>query len=698
MSIFFNAFHAPLGAHSSFTLGCKGRSGGLGLEMGTPACENVYIGLENRDNEKFKLLPFFEYEESESYRYDHDSTLNDEDKKNESFISVFKDSSISRDFKTGSDTWSAEDLTFKILSAPVTAVDPTTSSVEEQMFTYCPGVLVELIIDNRECSKERKAVFGYTPRNSTDSLNIIHDLPLGYKGLAKGRSTGIFTNDKDAIPASGFSAEDIIKEEIRENYNFGLGTTGLLQFKVPPKSKKSFKIAITFFRDGIVTSGEETSYWYSRFFKTISSVGIYALNNFNKYKQLTADIDKDFDSPKLNSAQRFQLAHSIRSYFGSTQLLDWDNSPFWVVNEGEYRMMNTFDLTVDQIFFELKQNPWTVKNELDMFVKRYSYVDKLHFPGEENIYDGGISFTHDMGRENHISRPEYSTYEQFGLKGCFSHMTHEQLINWVLCGALYIKKTGDINWLKDNKVIFEACLDSMLQRDNPDPKKRNGIMSLDSSRTLNGAEITTYDSLDESLGQSRNNLYMAVKSWAAYISMETLLDGLRSVTCKEQAVKAAITIESHFNNEGYIPAIMGESCDSKIIPAIEGLVFPYYLGMFESVSETGQYGSLIKVLKEHFNNVLKKGICLYNDNGWKLSSSADNSWLSKIYLCQYVAREILDIKTPATGVDADNAHMMWLLKKENLPYAWSDQMKSGVAHGSLYYPRGVTSILWLDEA
>ena len=57
-----------------------------------------------------------------------------------------------------------------------------------------------------------------------------------------------------------------------------------------------------------------------------------------------------------------------------------DGEPFWVVNEGEYRMMNTFDLTVDQLFYELELNPWTVKNELDMFVKRYSYEDRVAIP------------------------------------------------------------------------------------------------------------------------------------------------------------------------------------------------------------------------------------------------------------------------------------------------------------------------------
>lgn len=47
-------------------------------------------------------------------------------------------------------------------------------------------------------------------------------------------------------------------------------------------------------------------------------------------------------------------------------------------------------------------------------------------------------------------------------------------------------------------------------------------MGLDSSRTQGGAEITTYDSLDVSLGQSRNNIYLAGKCWAVYVALEKL--------------------------------------------------------------------------------------------------------------------------------------------------------------------------------
>ena len=62
----------------------------------------------------------------------------------------------------------------------------------------------------------------------------------------------------------------------------------------------------------------------------------------------------------------------------------------------------------------------------------------------------------------------------------------------------------------------------LIRRDHPDPKRRDGVMSADFSRCMGGAEITTYDSLDASLGQARNNLYLAVKTWAAYIGLHEI--------------------------------------------------------------------------------------------------------------------------------------------------------------------------------
>jgi hypothetical protein len=104
-------------------------------------------------------------------------------------------------------------------------------------------------------------------------------------------------------------------------------------------------------------------------------------------------------------------------------------------------MMNTLDLTIDMMFFELKWNPWTVRNVLEHFVEEYSYTDKIFSPDNpEQLLEGGISFAHDMGVDNHFSPKGYSSYECSGLdRKCFSYMTSEQLTNWVLIAGVYFK-------------------------------------------------------------------------------------------------------------------------------------------------------------------------------------------------------------------------------------------------------------------
>jgi hypothetical protein len=142
--------------------------------------------------------------------------------------------------------------------------------------------------------------------------------------------------------------------------------------------------------------------------------------------------------------------------------------------------------------------------------------------------------------------------------------------------------------------------------------------------------------------------------------------------------------------------VLHENIQSRIIPAIEGLIIPYCLGFQDVLSESGPYGALIMTLKRHLKNVLKPGICLFHDGGWKVSSTSDNSWLSKVYLCQFLAEEVLGLAPEVGGFEsADRAHAAWLLDPRNTYWAWSDQIISGVAKGSKYYPRGVTSILWL---
>ncbi len=696
-SIFFNAHHSPMGAYATFTLGYKGSKGGIAMEMGKPADHSIFIGIEG-DKGDYGLLPFCSDISQLNQNFTSDIGLTN----GPVDFFFWPDQSITRKLSVSSDIWSVGNLTFAIYSPVYPIPDPARAPSDELKAALLPAVFVEMTVDNRESDCNRNAIFGFQDTNPHAAVHHISSAGKNslLKGVGAGRQIAICTSDTDVVSAMGMLIGDILGIKDKENYGNGLGNTGLLIAAVEAGVKRTFHFAVCFYKQGIVSTGIEGTYFYSDYFTSVNDVAMYALQNFGSYREKALVSDRRLDKPALSDERRFMMAMAIRSYYGSTELLKTEDGPLWIVNEGEYRMINTLDLTVDHLFYELANNPWTIRNVLDWYAKRYCYEDNIKFTDDITV-DGGVSFTHDMGFANNFAPCGKSAYELTGIDGCFSYMTHEQLVNWILCATVYIEKAKDIEWLSEHIILFKKCLQSMINRDHPEQLKRNGIMKFDSDRVMTGAEITTYDSLDKSLGQARENLYLAVKCWAAYVLLSKIFEKKNMTEEMElatrQSVICASTIVSHVNSKHFIPAIFdGESC-SIIIPAIEGLLYVWYSGYGEFVNPDGVYGNLICALREHIDLLLRKGIGLTSDGGWKLSSSSDNTWLSKTYLCQFAAERILGVYDDNREQNADCTHAAWLMDMDNSYYAWSDQMVNGKAAGSRYYPRGVTSILWLIE-
>ena len=686
----FNAHHSPVGAFATFTLGYPGPKGGFGLEAAGPPDENIFIGAERRDGRSYEALPFFASSADAARRYD----VARDTEQNPGKVRPFPSTRVRREFSLGSDTWHAGDLTFSIYSAPKRVPDPASASRATLRRALVPAVLAELTLDNRRGKRARKVFFGYEGSNPFYNTRRLDDVSRGkFTGIGQGPVTALVSDSPGVYSGCGFTLDQCLEPDLPENLAFGLGGVGALMAEVPAGRRQTFRFAVCFYRDGTVTSGLRTHYFYTTLFGSIEDVAVYVLGNFDTQKRLALEADALIKQSGLSPARKFQICQAVRSYYGSTEFLRTeDGQPFWTVNEGEYRMLNTFDLTVDHLFFELSRNPWVVRNQLDWFADRYSYTDRVRLPGDRREYPGGLSFTHDMGIGNCLSRPGHSSYEKAGLHGCFSHMTHEQLVNWVCCATTYVRLTGDRAWARRRKKILLACLRSLVNRDHPDPAQRDGVMSADSSRCQGGSEITTYDSLDPSLGQARSNLYLAVKTWAAYLGLEALLDGRAAALAARQSNLCATTIASHAGRDGCIPALLGEGHQARLIPAVEGFVFTLVWGMEKLWSQDGKFAEFHRIMGMHLQTVLNRGGCKFPDGGWKLSSTNDNSWLSKISLCQHVAEKVFGHKPDGR---ADQAHAAWLLDPENSYQAWSDQMVRGKARGSKYYPRGVTSWLWL---
>ena len=668
-----------------------GARGGMAMEKGQPADGGVYVGYEDEAG-GLNFLPLFAMNEGERARYVQggEPTVG---KPQERVIPADK---LTRDYRWASDSFSAEGVSVEIVTPFFSIPDPDASSALEQKYASCPASLIKVCCDNRKSKTPRRFFFAIS---MDGRWAVSSGQDESFKCLTQRDSMGMAT-EEDVESFVNFDVPQAMRRRHRTAHFLLGGTAGFIA-EAKAGEKRELLISVGYFKQGTATTGKNTKYWYTRYFSNLEEVLRYSLETAPCYLAEAEARDAELASAKLTEEQKFLIAHATHSYWGSTEWLDDGGRPRWVVNEGEYLMMNTFDLTVDMLFFEMRFNPWTVRNVLDQFVREYRYYDQVFEPGKPGkLYEGGIAFTHDMGVMNQFSPSGRSSYEVAGLdRECFSFMTCEQLANWVCCAGVYFAQTRDADFLVRNRGILEDCLRSLQHRDHPDPRKRTGIMKCESSFTQGGGEITTYDSLDHSLGQARNNIYLASKCWASYLALEYMFKTLgaddQAAECVKAAKLCAKSLVKGFNKKlGFIPAVLEGNNQSAIIPVIEGLIFPHEMGLKEALSFTGPYGNLMKTLKRHLENVLVEGVCLYPDGGWKLSATADNSWMSKINLCQHIAGTILGVKQGKAGAVADHAHAEWERNGSEFE-ACSDQFKSGKAVGSKYYPRIVTNILWM---
>jgi hypothetical protein len=686
----YHTQHSPFGAFASFTIGLVDSPGGFGQSLRGPAKQNIYIGFRRPEpGAQWRLLPFLTPPKSQEGAFTGDTTVVQAPR---GFTSL-RPADYERTLGWASDTWRADGgrFGFSLLTPFGEVPDPARLKRTAARFHLAPLIAGWIEYDNRTGTEPVELMFGVG--NGDDTMRPLGDTCPALAGFAGGRRFGYATTPgRDVALRQGF---DILAPKFRDYRGLLViaGETALV-FTVPAGRKRRFPLVLGFYAAGPVTAGLEGSYAYTRWFKDLEDVLTHGLAEYDRYEKLAARRDRELARSKLDADQRFLLAQATHSYLGSSQLLWSKGKPLWIVNEGEYRMINTFDLTVDHLFFELRWWPWAVRDTLDLFVRRYSYRDQH-----------GLSFTHDMGVNDFFTPPGHSSYETDGIEGCFSHMTMEQLLNWVLTACTYAAHTRDHAWLRANRKVILECADSLHRRDHPDPAKRDGILKHDTSRVGHGAEITTYDSLDVSLGQARNNLYLAVKTLGAWVLLERAFAALglpeQSRDARATADLLARTLTTKFEAEtGFFPAVFEKGNRSRILPAVEGFVYPLFLGYKDATASDGRFAALFTQLHRHINQALQPGICLdATSGGWKMSSTSTNTWFSKIAIAQHVVRRLFPEAMTAAARGGDRVHAGWQRTPGCGKDAMCDQIRSdsGEACGSRYYPRGVTACLWLLE-
>jgi hypothetical protein len=700
----FNAPHSPMGAYMSFTAGHFGTLGGIGTQIGKPGNQEVYVGIKHGrryEGSPLLCLPFFTPEGADETNADNFLVEQSDSAKKDParHVIAYTQDQIRREYGWATDRWITEDFTFSIYTPFGSIPDPTIALPSEMRSSLLPAVVAELEVDNRFGTESKTAFFAL--KVTERGWRSLDPLSAARRGFAFRQETGVMGEAinkgvGDALPPDVFcrwTAHDGIRQPVAHL----LGSCPGLLLEVPPSEHRVLRLAVGCYITGLVTTGLTGRYLYTNYFSSLTDVLEFALSKGEPRPQCDA-LDQHLLESGLSSNQQFLIAQATRGYYANTQLLEIGGQPFWVVNEGEYCMMNTLDLCVDQMFWELDQNPWVVRNLLDNFVRHYSYVDSLKSPHSDEIVPGGISFCHDMGAHNIFSPQGHSSYELPNLNAvCFSYMTAEQLCNWILVATTYVTQTGDINWARQNEHVLHACAESLHRR-----SAIGGLPEFDSTRCGSGAEITTYDSLDHSLAQSRNSLYMSVKFWASWIGLATLFARLENAQqqhrCHALAKRIVQSLDGKAGSDGVIPAVFDEHSNgyhSRILPACEGLLYPHLWG----TNLAAEFPELFDLLKKHVVALLAdpQRRNLFPDGGIRLSSTSENSWLSKIALFQEVAKQVFHLhRDPAMASlfeEADCAHVNWQVKGSGY-WGCSDQFVSGIAKGSRWYPRNITAALW----
>jgi hypothetical protein len=667
---FFNVDHSPVGSWSSFIYGMT-QSGGVqvckqpGGENGTLIPhQGIIIAVKQGETER--LMPFTSKQKAMPSGV------------------LITDKEVTRKLGACTDNWTIPMGVSWTHYTPVWALrDWDKASDQEKRRFVLPVTWMQYHIDNRTGKDEKRVLF---------SLQQPAVIATGWKGF-----DGYVVDENSSIAVNTGDAQLMTAEQAKADFGVD-GATSAFCIHVPPNTDKTVTFYIAQYRDGVIAQfmDHPLKLMCDALYADVNDMLNTAQAELPAVVARCAEMDQKLASCGQDDERKFNAADSLHSYQYNTILHQTTDTkqPVWAVIEGECSCINTFDLTVDHVFYELCMHPWTVRNELDHFLTPYSFTDQLSLPGQTDRVPGGIGFCHDMG-----SRINFSTKEKGAVYKVL--MTQEELQNWILCASLYWKTTGDNDWIEKNRDTFARCLQSMQRRDDIDPAKRDGITTYVSNVGDRSGEITTYDAMDASLQHPRNSLYIAVKSFACYTMLNPVFTQLGEMDLAHQAQQAeaytARGILSHWDEKHQcFPSLFDGTSASQVIPAVEGLIYPYAMGLAKEMALDGPNADLIQHLKTHINTVLVPGVCIdAKTGGWNLSSLGHNTWQSKVYISQFVTENILGIKNDATGHNADVAQYAYQV--EGAPaVCWTDQIytNSHTAYGCRHYPRGVTSALW----
>ena len=696
----FMTHHAPVGSWASFTFGADGMGASIDLEAPMVSdSADFYVGVaQDGVLSAFPFMPASKKTPEPSLDVLAEGNKESAPQKSTVGWNYYREEDICRTLTPCVDIYQAENVTLRVYTPHYPLADPQKEEISP--LSCCPGVLMELEIDNTDGTTPATGFLGLGWKEhgrlyTVDTAGYDDLSGLGYRNdwmMAATKSERVFT-------LRGHDMEHQLREGRRLLHQTG---PGALCMEIPAGEKATLTAAFGFYKEGAGSNGIDTRYYYTRCFDSVAAVCRCLLANAGDIVSFCLSEDLRLESQLKEPWTHALFAQAVRGYYASTQLLvGQDGEVYYNVGEGAYVWRNTMDLAADHLAWELDRNPWVVRNIMDLYIRRYAYRDTVRFreyPGKE--FPGGLSFTHDMGNYFTYSPAGYSGYERETTPrdGCYLYMTTEELLNGIYALSAYALFTGDTAWMEKRADTARELLQSLENRDDADPARRNGVLKAQSTRCgPQGSESTTYDALDHSLFDARGSIYVHIKTISALIMLEEFF---RQVGLNEDAERAAAMKDkaeqslSLFwdENRSCLKANLYTPVDSVVLAAVEPLGVLHFLGLDDRLA-----AETITLLARHAETCLTEQGCIDPaTGGLKLSSTSNNTWTSKVALSLYVLQNVL-------GFDIHTGRMLEELRRWCQVYAKrttiSDQILVNRREviGGCYYPRSATMAFWLYQ-
>src|SRR5512140_2067197 len=199
----FNAQHSPMGAFMSFTCGNPGTKGGIGLQIGQPADQEVFVGVIDGDryaDAPLQRLPFYVGAVSKA----SDAFTVEQAGPSEANVRPdavpFKLEEIERRYGWCTDSWHAGDMTFTVYTPFASIPDPKKASAQKLRDALRPAVVAQIVIDNTKGTKPKTGIFALNhsrpgPRMITGALGRKNRV-----GFAFRREAGVAAEVFDLTP------------------------------------------------------------------------------------------------------------------------------------------------------------------------------------------------------------------------------------------------------------------------------------------------------------------------------------------------------------------------------------------------------------------------------------------------------------------------------------------------------------------